>query len=114
MKAIERRFEIMKYLCRYRFAQMSKLAEKFSVSVRTIQRDICELESVFHIPIVVKTGKQEGGVYLVGNYSFDRAYMSNDELQLLEKAKTLVNSNLSIEERNLFENIIKNYSKKVG
>lgn len=113
MKAIERRFEIMKYLCRHRFVQMSKLADIFNVSIRTIQRDISELECIFHIPIVVKQGKRDGGIYLVGNYSFDRVYMSSDEVKLLEKTKNLVNSSLSCEEKNLFENIIKNYSKRV-
>ena len=114
MKANERRFEIMKYLCRYRFATMSKLAKEFNVSVRTIQRDVSELENVFHIPIVVKQGNVGGGIYVIGNYTFDRAYMHNDEIKLLEKTKDLVGTRLSCEERNMFQNIIKNYSKKVG
>ena len=48
MGTAERRLEILKYLCRYRRATMPKLAEKFGVSVRTIQRDILEIEATFH------------------------------------------------------------------
>ena len=40
MGTAERRLEIMKYLCKARFATMSDLAKKFDVSVRTIKRDI--------------------------------------------------------------------------
>lgn len=50
MGTAERRLEIMKYLCRKRHATMSFLAEKFGVSVRTIQRDIFEL--TFMMPLL--------------------------------------------------------------
>ena len=61
MGATERQLEIIKYLCRKRYATMSTLADKFGVSVRTIQRDI-EALTLF-VPLDVKAGRYEGGVY---------------------------------------------------
>ena len=60
MGTAERRLEILKYLCRARKSTMTKLAELFGVSVRTIQRDILEIEATFHVPIDVRCGKYEG------------------------------------------------------
>ena len=111
MGTAERRLEILKYLCRVRKSTMPKLAELFGVSVRTIQRDILEIEATFHIPLDVRCGKYDGGVYITGNYSFDRAYMHNDELYLLSKVQALVSENLSESENALLSKIIKTYTK---
>lgn len=111
MGTAERRLEILKYLCRVRKAKMTQLAEIFGVSVRTIQRDIYEIEATFHVPIDVKCGKYDGGVYIVGNYSFDRMYMCEEELDLLRKVQRLVKTFLSDSENAVLSNIIKNYSK---
>ena len=51
MGTAERRLEILKYLCKYRRAKMPQLAEMFGVSIRTIQRDILEIEVTFHVPL---------------------------------------------------------------
>ena len=61
MGTAERRLEILKYLCKYRRATMPQLAEMLGVSVRTIQRDILEIEATFHVPIYVLFGKYDGG-----------------------------------------------------
>ena len=111
MGTAERRLEILKYLCRVRKAKMTELAEIFGVSVRTIQRDIYEIEATFHVPINVKCGKYDGGVYIVGNYSFDRMYMCDEEIDLLRKIQRLVKTLLSDNENAVLSNIIKNYSK---
>ena len=111
MGTAERRLEILKYLCRARKSTMPKLAELFGVSVRTIQRDILEIEAMFHIPIDVRCGKYDGGVYVVGDYSFDRAYMYDEELALLTKVHLLVKDQLTEEESALLSQIIKTYSK---
>ena len=60
MGTAERRLEILKYLCKVRKATMPQLAQIFGVSVRTIQRDILELEATFHVPIDVRCGKHHG------------------------------------------------------
>ena len=72
MGTAERRLEILKYLCKKRHATMPELSEQFGVSLRTIQRDIYEIETTFRVPIDVKCGKYDGGVYVIGNYSFDK------------------------------------------
>ena len=111
MGTAERRLEILKYLCRYRRATMPQLAEVFGVSVRTIQRDILEIEVTFHVPVDVRCGKYDGGVFVKGDYSFDRAYMHDDELMLLSKVQELVKGQLSNEEYALLSQIIKTYTK---
>lgn len=111
MGTAERRLEILKYLCRYRQATMPQLAERFGVSVRTIQRDIFEIEATFHVPLDIRCGKYGGGVFVIGNYSFDRAYMHEDELALLVKVQELVELQLSNKENALLSQIIKTYTR---
>ena len=111
MGTSERRLELLKYLCKVRKATMPKLAELFGVSIRTIQRDIFEIEATFHAPLDIRCGKYEGGVYVIGDYSFDRVYMHEDELSLLSKIQTLVKSKLSDKENALLSHIIKTYTK---
>lgn len=110
----ERRLEILKYLCQKRHSTMPELAEKFGVSIRTIQRDIYEIEATFHVPLDVRCGKCDGGVYIIGNYSFDRMYMRDEELALLAKLKSMVNDRLSEKENDLLAEIIKNYTKRAS
>ncbi len=114
MGTAERRLEILKYLCQKRYATMPELAEKFGVSVRTIHRDIYEIEATFHAPLDVRCGKYDGGIYVVGDYSFDRAYMRDDELDLLEKVRIIVRDKLSAQENTMLSEIIKNYTKNVS
>ncbi len=111
MGTAERRLEILKYLCRYRHATMTHLAEKFGVSVRTIQRDILDLETTLHIPLDIRCGKYNGGVYVKDGYYFDRAYMHEDELLLLGKIQELIQDQLTNKENALLSNIIKTYTK---
>lgn len=110
MGTAERRLEIYKYLCLERNASMPHLAKKFGVSVRTIQRDVFEIEATFHAPIVIKKGKY-GGVYIVGDHTLDRAYMCQEELILLAKIQALVKEQISEDENNILTQIIKKYSK---
>ena len=112
MGTAERRLEILKYLCKARKATMPQLAEMFGVCVKTIQRDIVEIESTFRVPIQVRSGKYDGGVYIVGNYSFDHIYMLDEEIALLCKLHELAKHQLSSEETSIFSSIIKKYSKK--
>lgn len=111
MGTAERRLEILKYLCKYRRATMPQLAEMFGVSVRTIQRDILEIEATFHVPLDVRCGKYDGGVFVIGDYSFDRAYMHDEELALLSKVQYLLKDQLSKQENTLLSRIINTYAK---
>ena len=111
MGTAERRLEILKYLCKNRRATMPQLAEMFGVSVRTIQRDILEIEATLHVPLDIRCGKYDGGVFVRGDYSFDRAYMHRDELKLLSKVQGLVMNQLSDKENALLTQIINTYTK---
>lgn len=87
MGTTERIFEMMKHLCQVRHATMPELADKFGVSVRSIKRDIDELG--YLIPLEIKTGRYEGGVYVMDDYRWDKAYMSAEDIALLIKIKTI-------------------------
>lgn len=111
MGSAERRLEILKYLCRARHAKMTQLSEMFGVSLRTIQRDILEIESTFRVPLEIRCGKYDGGVYVLGDYSFDRTYMCDDELALLGKIQDLVKDEISEQDNDMLKQIIKKYSR---
>ena len=83
MGTAERRYKIMKILCRRRHETMHNLASEFGVSIRTIQRDIDVLSSTE--PIYTQYGKHGGGVYVIEGYSIDRMYMTDEELKVLYK-----------------------------
>jgi len=113
MGAAERRLEILKYLCRYRRATMPRLAEIYGVSVRTIQRDIFEIETIFRVPLDVRRGKYNGGIYVKNDYSFDRAYMHEDELALISKIRKIAENRLTEQENALLSQIINTYTKSL-
>ena len=102
----------MKTLCRKRYETMSNLSEEFGVSIRTIRRDIYELS--FLMPLYVKSGRYEGGVYVDKDYTMDRMYMSIDEINLLIKVKRITTGELSEKENDLFNYIIKCYSRPLA
>lgn len=83
LKAAERRAEILKILCRRRYETISVLAAEFNVSERTIRRDIESLSLT--APLYTKTGRYEGGVYILGDYTMDRIYFKPSEEELIQK-----------------------------
>ena len=56
-------------------------------------------------------GKYTGGVYVMGDYRLDRAYMHEDELMLLSKIQGLVRGKLIKKENALLSRIIKSYTR---
>ncbi len=111
MGTSERRLEILKYLCQKRYATMRELAELFGVSIKTIQRDISALEGIFHLPIIVKQGRHNGGIYVIGDYSFDRMYMTPKEIDLLQRIAKQMHSSFDKEDVSLLLHIIDTYRK---
>ena len=112
METAERRYEIMKHLCRHRYETIRNLATKFGVSMRTIQRDIEILSRTE--PIYTQVGKYSGGVYVVENYYMDRMYMTNTELDVLHKLYIAADKDgalLTADEKNLLKRIISQHSK---
>ena len=112
MGTAERRYEIMKKLCRRRYETIRNLASEFGVSMRTVQRDIEVLSGTE--PIYTQFGKYGGGVYVVEGYSMDRMYMKDSELDVLQKlyiAADKYEDLLTIDEKNLLQSLISQYSK---
>ena len=112
MGTAERRYEIMKLLCRRRYETIRNLASEFGVSMRTIQRDIEALSRTE--PIYTQFGKYGGGVYVVEGYSMDRMYMKDSEIDVLKKLYIAADKNddlLTTDEINLLRLLISQYSK---
>ena len=112
MGTAERRYEIMKILCRRRYETIRNLASEFGVSMRTVQRDIEALSRTE--PIYTQFGKYGGGVYVMEDYSMDRMYMKEQELDVLQKlyiAADKYEDLLTVDEKNLLKSLISQYSK---
>lgn len=112
MGTSERRYEIMKILCRRRYETICNLAFELGVSTRTIQRDI-EILSRSE-PIFTQCGKYGGGVYVVEGYSMNRMYMTSKELDVLQKLYIAADEDvllLTDDEKKLLKNLIFQYSK---
>lgn len=112
MGTAERRYKIMKTICRRRYETIRNLASEFGVSMRTIQRDIEALSGTE--PIYTKFGKYGGGVYIVDGYSMDRMYMTDMELDVLQKLYIAADENPSLltdDEKNILRLLISHYSK---
>lgn len=105
----ERWIEIMKELCQKRFVTMSYLAEKHNVSRRTIQRDMYSISRL--MPIEIRQGRNTGGIYVIDNYTMDKAYMTEEQINLLLKIKSIVTIELSDEEIEQFNYIINSYTR---
>lgn len=110
MGAAERRAELLRVLCRRRHDTVENLASEFGVSERTIRRDIEALSVT--APIYTKSGRYVGGVYIMEGYTMDRAYMSEEQLNVLKKllSTTKKDGLLSLYEEKILRSIIKNYS----
>lgn len=110
MNTTDRRYEIVKILCKRRYDTVSNLANEFNVSYRTIRRDIEVLS--LHIPIYTQRGKF-GGIFLLDNYFHNNTYMTDTEIAILQK---IVNLNsfeniLSKDEVEICRSIINKYAK---
>ena len=110
MGTAERRLAIYRYLYRNRYAKMSELAAEFGVSIRTIQRDIYEVESSLHLPIITKSGKHDGGIYVLDTFPTTPPRKRTEEVRVLKKAHDLLVGKLSPEELLVLEKIIESAS----
>lgn len=112
MSAAERRKEIMKILFRRRRETIHNLAIELGVSERTIRRDINNLS--LYEPIYTQTGRYEGGVYIMENYTLTHLYMTVEETTALKKlllhAKECTYCKITLSEIIFLEQIIKKYS----
>ena len=107
----ERWMSIMKDLCQMRFATMSYFAEKYNVSIKTIQRDMYSISRL--MPIEIKQGRNIGGIYVLYDYTMDKAYMTDEQIKLLLKIKDITLKELTEKEKAQFDYIITSYTKPV-
>ena len=104
MTSFERRLEILFILMRNKKCSMTGLAFQYSVSDRTIRRDILFLSR--YAPIYTKTGLN-GGVFLIDGYRKElMLHLSMEEEALLLK----IMLTLDEEEQHLISNIINKYA----
>lgn len=113
MGTAERRYSIMKILCRRRHENIRNLSEEFGVSERTIRRDIEALS--YTEPIYTQKGRYHGGVYIVDGYYIDRMYMSDEEIMVLLKVYQFANDQqicaLKPNEIAILKKVIDSYTK---
>lgn len=81
---VDRILEIIIYLLNHDHVPASYLAERFHVSVRTIQRDMVTISSI-GIPVYADAGKK-GGYSILPNYKLKNTDIRDDEQQLVAKA----------------------------
>lgn len=116
MTSTERQLTIIKILCRRGHETMQNLADELGVCKRTIQRDI-EAISI-EVPVSLKKGKYDGGVYIEETYRSDKMCFTAEETALLYRIanalKKVSTDTLGEEERNLYLALIRKYSKKAA
>lgn len=81
---VDRILEIIIYLINHDNIPASYLAERFHVSVRTIQRDMVSISSI-GIPVYAEGGKY-GGYSILPTYKIKNSDIRNDEQQMIIKA----------------------------
>lgn len=81
---VDRILEIIIYLINHDNVPASYLAERFHVSVRTIQRDMVSISSI-GIPVYAEGGKY-GGYSILPTYKIKNSDIRNDEQQMIFKA----------------------------
>lgn len=81
---VDRILQIIIYLVNHDSVSANYLAERFGVSVRTIQRDIVSISEI-GIPIYSSGGKY-GGYSILNTYKLKNMDIRNDEQQMIIKA----------------------------
>ena len=81
---VDRLLEIIIYLFNHENVSASHLADRFQVSVRTIQRDMISISSA-GIP-VYSTGGKNGGYSILPTYQMKNANIKSEEQQMIVRA----------------------------
>lgn len=81
---VDRILEIIIYLANHDNVPASYLAERFHVSVRTIQRDIVSISAI-GIPVYAEGGKR-GGYSILPTYKVKNDNLRDEEQQMIRKA----------------------------
>ena len=112
MSTSERRKAILATLYKRKHEKIANLAEEFSVSSRTIRRDIVMLS--LSEPIYTVQGRYYGGVYIVEDSALRLGFFNKEQTNLLKKIlkcqKNQKRYVLSCEEYSILSGILKTYS----
>ena len=100
----ERRMEIVAILCERRYETIANLAFEFSVTRRTIRRDIEILSLSFPFYTTKGTG---GGVHTMDGFRLGMKYLTNAQSELLERLLTTLQG----ADKEILESIIKTFKK---
>lgn len=104
MSANERRNDMLMYLSAVRTASREDLAERYGVSLRTIDRDIEEL--TLSAPIYTQTGPG-GGIRVMDGWYASRHYLSGVQEALLKELM----KGLQTEEAEIMHSILTEFAK---
>lgn len=74
--ATERRIKIIEFLVNKKETTRKELASAFGVSIETIRRDLIDI--TMFAPIFTKP-RNNGGVYILPEYQFNRYYLTEEE-----------------------------------
>jgi predicted DNA-binding transcriptional regulator YafY len=100
---IERRFQILMFLCRHKHETLDNLACEFNVSKRTIRYDI-EVLSCFY-PIYAVTGTY-GGIYIADGFRLGMKYLTDKQYEILYQ----ISERLDGEEKTVVLGILKTFA----
>ena len=103
-----RRQAIINILCQRRRETIYNLAFEFCVNERTIRRDLEILSISF--PIFTVQGKG-GGVFMMENYKLGMIYLTDKQLELLNKLYLLLTEQ---EEKKTMDSIISTYKNPIN
>ena len=106
---IDRILGIIIYLFNHDKVSAKTLAEKYDVSVRTIQRDMVNIASC-GIPIYSDNGKN-GGYSILSTYKLKNTNIKNDEQQMIIKALETLSTSYT---NHALDSIIEKYNSIIG
>ena len=104
MTSSERRKQILECLIERKNETLENLAFDFSVSIRTIQRDILELSLSY--PIYTAQGNN-GGVFIDPEYCLHKQFFKSYEQECLEQMLQFANP----EQQKILNGLLKKYSR---
>ena len=102
----DRRQMILEYLLDNKRTTRMELANRFGVSLRTIERDVIVLSCSY--PIETQQGGG-GGIFIAEGYRLGMKYLTCDQLQLLKR----LSENLSGDELVIIDSIIKTFKHPI-
>lgn len=105
---VDRILEIIIYLLNHETVQARLLAERFEVSVRTIQRDMISISRI-GIPVYALGGKK-GGYSILSNYKMKNAGIGKEEQQMIIQALESLATSYT---NQTLENLIEKYNAMI-